>query len=190
MPSRIEPVVSSCCFDLECSALTADFGIILAAVVKGANAEPVVFRLDELNKDWKTKRSNDAPLVRAVADELSKYDILIAHNGVNFDLPFLRTRMLYHGMKAFPEKKVIDPVQIARKRLRLSRNTLARVAGISGAGKKFYIDSELWIKATLDGDIKAMDAIVEHCKQDVALLEGIVHHIKDYSPTFNSWGSA
>ena len=190
MPSRNEPAISSCCFDLVCSALTADFGIILAAVVKGPNEDPVVFRLDEMNKDWKTKRSDDSTVVRAVADELAKYDILIAHNGVNFDLPFLRTRMLYHGMKSFPEKKVIDPVQIARKRLRLSRNTLAKVAGISKAGKKYYTDAEVWIKATLDGDRKSMDEIVEHCKQDVILLERIVHHIKDYSPTFNAWGSA
>jgi hypothetical protein len=92
-------------FDIETSHLCADFGVILCAAVKPhiKGAKPEVFRGDELNPDWDTKRSNDKPVVRSLLDALNDYDVLIAHNGLKFDLPFIRTRLAKWNLKPLPE---------------------------------------------------------------------------------------
>lgn len=182
-------MISIATFDLETTSLNADFGIILCGVVKGAGQEAVVLRGDELNKKWDTKRSDDRATVSAIVEELSKYDILIAHNGLNYDLPFLRTRMAKHGMPALRSFKLVDPVQVARRSLRMSGNSLERIADFLGCNTKTTVDGSLWLQAALDGDRAAMQKIVDHCVEDVKMLEAIVDAVKGYSPTFNSKGS-
>src|SRR5262245_25969982 len=106
--------ISCCCFDLETTNLAGDFGIILCAVIKPAHAGSRIFRADRLRKSWLTRRSNDRAILRAVVEELSNYDIWVAHNGARFDVPFLRTRLLRWSMPPLPNKKLIDPVLLAR----------------------------------------------------------------------------
>lgn len=182
-------MIDSCCFDLETSSLNADFGIILCAVIKPAKEKEFVFRGDKLNKNWKTKRSDDSAIVRAVADKLQEYDILVGHYAAGFDLPFLRTRMIYHGMQPFKDRKVVDPWKIARNKLKLSSNSLDRITDFVGCNSKSTVSGQLWNEAALDGSRKAMDYIVEHCIQDVLMLEQIVDVVKGYSTNFNAWGS-
>lgn len=176
-------------FDLECSSLNADFGIILCGVIKPQSGEPIVFRSDTLNKKWKTQRSDDSAVVKAIIDELGKYDILCAHNGLKFDLPYLRTRAARWGMPPFHSPKLIDPVLIARRNLRMSYNGLERIADFLGVNTKTRVDGAVWQAASLDGDKAAMDEIVSHCIEDVAMLEVIVSAVKGYCPSFNSKGS-
>lgn len=183
-------MINACCFDLETTGLNADFGIILCAVIKEAGKKPIVFRADKTCKTWKTKRSDDSDIVKAIASELSKYDILIAHNGVCYDLPFLRTRLAKHGLPFFPNKKVIDPVLIARRALRMSGNGLEKICSLLGFNMKTRVDGQLWMKASLDGDVSAMNYIVDHCVADVDMLEKMVDYLKPYCTSFNPWGSS
>lgn len=178
-------------FDIETSHLCADFGVILCAVVKPhmKGAKPEVFRGDELNPDWDTKRSYDKPVVRSLLDALNDYDVLIAHNGLKFDLPFIRTRLAKWNLKPLPEKKLIDPVQIARNKLRMSGNSLDKLASFIQANSKTPVRGDAWLKAALDGCRKSMNYIVEHCIEDVNTLDSIVDMVKPYSTAFNAWGS-
>ena len=112
--------VSCCVFDLETTNLSADFGVILCGVVKPANGRPKVFRADSLNPTWSACRSNDRHVTKAIVAELDRFDIWVAHNGAKFDVPFLRTRLLAHSLPPLPSKKLIDPVLLARNKLRMS----------------------------------------------------------------------
>jgi uncharacterized protein YprB with RNaseH-like and TPR domain len=181
--------VSCCCFDLETTNLSADFGVILCGVVKGSQTEPVTFRADRLNPRWPNRRSNDSHTCKAIVAELDKYDIWVAHNGAKFDVPFLRTRLLKHGLPALPNKKLIDPVLLARNKLRMSWNSLEKVAEHLGVNTKTELRPDQWIKAALDGDKTAMHYIVEHCVADVLVLEKVIGALKIYSGTFNTYGS-
>jgi uncharacterized protein YprB with RNaseH-like and TPR domain len=181
--------VSCCCFDLETTNLCADFGVVLCGVVKPAHGKPLVFRADQLNKNWKTGRSDDSAVVKAIVDELSSHDIWVAHNGARFDVPFLRTRLLRWGLGALPSAKLIDPVFLARNKLRMSFNSLSQVANLLGCNNKTEVQPEVWLKAALDGDKKSMDYIVAHCVADVDVLEQVVGALKVYSTAYNSWGS-
>lgn len=183
-------MITSCCFDIETSSLYPEFGVVLVGVIKPDKGKLKVYRADELNKDWKTRRSNDLEIVKQICDELSKYDILIAHNGQKFDIPFLRSRMSYWNLGQFPNKKVIDPYQIARNKYRLSSNSLAALSEFFQTKvKKSSVPGHIWVKAALDGDKKAMDYIVDHCKRDVLALAELIDIVKAYSSVFNQSGS-
>ena len=187
-------MISSCCFDLETSSLNANFGIVLCAVIKGSDRKkPYVFRGDSYDP-WKNgNRSDDSLLVKDIVSCLNDYDVLVAHNGARFDVPFLRTRLAkWHPSLecgAFPNKKLVDPVLLARSKLRMSSNSLAAIASLIGAGEKTLVDGDVWMRAALDGDSEAMDIIVKHCIIDVDILEKVADAVKPYCSAFNTYGS-
>jgi uncharacterized protein YprB with RNaseH-like and TPR domain len=181
--------VSCACFDLETTNLSADFGVVLCGVVKPAHAEAIIFRADRLNRNWRQRRSDDRAVIRAIVDELDNYDIWVAHNGARFDVPFLRARLAALHMPTLPTKKLIDPVLLARNKLRLSYNSLDAIASMLGVNTKTVVEGKQWLRAALDGDTRAMNYIVEHCVQDVLVLEKVVGALKAYSGTYNSYGS-
>lgn len=183
-------MISACSFDLETSSLDGDWGIILCAVIKPAGQKGKLFRIDELSKDWvRGKRSNDKPLVEAIVKELSRYDVVAAHFGSMFDFPFLRTRMLAHGMPPLPKQKLIDPWSVAKKNLKFKRNSLDSITSLLGCNSKTSVDQAVWRKAMFDGDRKALKYISDHCLADCEMLEQVVIKLKGYCTTFNCWGS-
>lgn len=189
--SRRTGQIRCCAFDLETTSLNADFGVVLCGVVLPGHdgAKPKIFRADHLNKDWQKCRSDDRAVVKAIVEELRNYDVWIAHNGLKFDVPFLRTRLLAHDLPPLPNNKLIDPLQLARSKLRMSWNSLEKLAQHLGCNQKTQVDGEHWLRAALDGDRKSMNYIVDHCIKDVIVLDDVVGALKAYSSTINSWGS-
>ena len=177
-------------FDLETTNLNADFGVVLCGVIKPAGGESKVFRGDKISPTkWKNKRSDDSETVKAIVDELCKYDIWIAHNGDRFDVPYLRTRLAKWKLPPLPTTKLLDPVYLARNKLKMSYNSLEKIAEFLGVCSKTEVSSDMWLRASLDGDIQAMNYIVTHCLEDVITLEKVVGYLKGYSTQLNSWGS-
>lgn len=189
MPKSERLQITCAAFDLETTHLNADFGVLLCAVVKPSGGEPIVFRADKLNKRWRTNRSDDSAIIKATVEELSKWDIWIAHNGAKFDVPWLRTRLAKHGLPPLPSKKLLDPVQLARNKLKMSYNSLDKLATFLGVNSKTEVEPDHWLRASLDGDKEAMDYVVQHCVEDVLTLEKIVGVLKEYSSNLNTWGS-
>ena len=178
MVKQSEPMITSAAFDLETSSLNADFGIVLCAVVKPAGGKPIVFRADELNKKWKTRRSDDSAIVSAVAEELQKYDLLAGHNAAYFDIPFLQSRLSRWGLPLMPKMRLIDPWWIIRRQLKLSSNSLERASDFLGFNQKTPVSGQVWMQAYLDGNLDAMSEIVKHCIADVDMLEELVRKVK------------
>lgn len=177
--------------DIETSGLNAGFGVVLCAVVKlyGPD-ERKIFRADEY-EPWKTgQRANDAPLLRDILSCLEDADIIIAHNGLKFDLPFLRTRAVIHGLPPVNFQKIIDPVQLARQHFRFAGNSLDSISKTIGTQeKKTPLSPEVWQRATLNGDADAMETIVTHCVADVDVLEEICWKLRGYIRTIDRAGS-
>ena len=186
-------MVTTAVFDLETSDLSADSGIILCGVIKSSEQKKeIIFRSDELNKDWaKGRRGNDKETTKRILDVLKNHDVLVAHNGTRFDLPFLRTRALRWGLDPLKEVKIVDPLSLAWRKLRLKSNRLGSLQDYLGVGvKKTPLDMSLWMRAILDGDAEAMDAIVHHCVMDVRVLEGVFNVVKPYVRILDDRGSA
>lgn len=174
-------------FDIETSALSANFGIVLCAVVKPWQGEPKTYRLDQIPGP---RRSDDSKLISAIITELNQYMILIAHNGVKFDRVFLNTRATLHGLPLLnPKGNMIDPVVLARKYLRMSYNGLDTIAQyLQTEHQKTPVLGHLWVQAVIDRDEAAMDEIVKHCVEDVYVLEEVANKMVPFVSKINEWG--
>jgi len=175
------------CFDLETSSLSADFGVVLCGVVKPWQGKARVYRIDELAGDVP---SDDHLVVAALIEALSQYDILVAHNGVRFDRPYLNTRALKWGLPLLnPFGKIIDPVQHARRYLRMGGNSLANVAKTITKHQKSSVDGNVWVRAAMDRDKEAMDTVVKHCIKDVVVLEAVTERLRPFIKKIDERGS-
>ena len=190
---KTSSLISTAIFDLETSALEGDRGIILCCSVESSD-EPgkiVTIRTDETNPRWdEGKRGDDRETVKQIVKILSQHDVLVAHNGNRFDVPFLRTRLLRWGLKRFPDIKLVDPCYIAFRKFRLRNNSLAVVSDHVGVkDRKTPLDMSVWAKAILDGDKRAMNKIVEHCEADIRVLAGVLEVVKPYIKVLDDRGS-
>ena len=175
-------------FDLETSSLKANFGVVLCGVVKPIGGEFRVFRLDNFTDKW----SNDSPLVETLINELSSPLVLVAHNGVRFDRPFLNARATRWDIPPLtPRGRIIDPVVLARKHFAMSWNGLESLSVfLQTEHRKSPVDGELWLRAILDHDELALDEIVAHCINDVLVLEEVVTKLQPFIGKIQEWGSA
>lgn len=186
-------MIKTCVFDLETSALEGDRGIILCAVMQSSVfKKPIVIRTDDTNPRWSEgRRGDDSRTVKQIAAVLADHDVLVAHNGSRFDLPFLRTRMARWGMKRLPDMKLVDPCSIAWRKFRLRSNSLGAIADHIGlSDKKTPLDMSTWADAILNGTRSAMNLIVEHCIADVRVLEGVLELVKPFVKILDDRGSS
>lgn len=186
-------MISTAIFDLETSDLAGDRGIILCGCIKSSKQKKIItIRTDDTNPDWGTgKRGNDRETVKQIAEVLEDHDVLVAHNGSRFDMPFLRTRMARWKMRRLPDIKIVDPLSIAWRKLRLTRNSLGNIADHIGIeDKKTPLDMSVWMDAILNGTRASMNKIVEHCEADVVVLAGVLELVKPYVKLLDDKGSA
>lgn len=186
-------MLSTCVFDLETSALEGDKGVILCACSKSSEVKGVkIIRTDLTSKGWaRGFRGDDQETCKQVVAELVKHDIIVAHNGSRFDVPFLRTRLLHWGMPRLPDIKLVDPCSIAYRKLRLRSNSLGVILDHLGVKeRKTPLDMSVWADAVQNGSKPAMDLIVEHCIMDVKVLDAVLNAMKPYIKVLDDRGSS
>lgn len=188
-------MISTLILDIETTDLAADRGVILCACYESSKNPGVIVTLrnDLMNaKDWRRGvRSNDKELVKELRKVIHAHDVIVAHNGHKFDLPFIRTRGLRWKLKPLKEPKTVDPLQIAWRKFRLRSNSLGAISSYLGIkDRKTPLDLGVWAKAMLDGDTRSMDLIVKHCVADIKVLAGVLPHVKPFIKILDDRGSA
>ena len=187
-------MISTLILDLETTDLDADRAVILCASYESSEepGEIQTIRQDKTNPAWKKGiRGDDRELVKQVCKLVRDHDVVVAHNGSRFDIPMLRTRALRWGLAPLREVKLVDPCSIAWRKFKLRSNSLGRIADFVGIrDKKTPLDMSLWMEATLNGDPKAMDKIVEHCEADIRVLRGILDFVKPFVKIIDDRGSS
>ena len=135
---------------------------------------------DEVNTVRWDKFKDDKALLEVFINELNKSDGIVAHNGDMFDLPWIRTRALFHGLEMYPKYNSIDTLKIARYKHRFPSNRLDDLGNYLGLGRKIKTDRELWVR-TIEGNEKeslnALNEMIEYCEQDVLLLEAVYNKL-------------
>lgn len=116
---------------------------------------------------------------------LNEADCLVAHNGDHFDLRYLKTRMLFHGLSAVPPITSIDTYKVAKSQFMMNSNKLDYIGGLLGLGHKKSTPHGLWLDV-LRGDPKAIKIMVEYNKRDVTLLEDVFKKLQPYIPNHMS----
>lgn len=162
-------------WDLECSGLNANGGVILCcSIVNASTLEKVkTFRIDQY-KGYRKDTLNDLPLVIDLVEYLNEADAWVTYYGARFDVPFLTTRVVHWNAQGadipLPANiPHIDLWRTARNKLKLHSNRLASVTQLLGHGDKTPLDLPVWLRAA-GGHKPSMDYIVEHCEVDAKIL--------------------
>jgi len=119
------------------------------------------------------KNQSDKKLLQEFIKVANQADELVGHNGDKFDLPWVRTRCLYHRIELFPKYVTIDTLKLSRRQFRFNSNRLDYIASFLGIGKKIKTDFNLWKDIVLNKCEKSMAKMIDYCKQDVKLLEQV-----------------
>lgn len=129
---------------------------------------------------------NDLAVVQSVQEEINEADAVVAHNGDNFDLPWVRTRGIYHKLVPQAPAIQIDTRKIAKRVFNFNSNRLVYLAEFLKLGKKIKTEFELW-KDVDAGDEKALTKMVRYNRRDVVLLERVYKVLLPYvSPQINA----
>lgn len=164
-------------WDLETSNLSASFGSIICAGFKTVGeGKPVVLDISQYSGDI---LQAEKKLVKDLSEVLLDADCWLTWFGTYFDIPYLNTRLLYHNLPVLPANFAhIDGWKTAKNRLKLGNNRLNTVQQFLNLDdEKTHIKGEMWILA-LSGNKKAMKYLVDHCYQDVLVLEQAYERLK------------
>jgi len=124
----------------------------------------------------------DKELIHKFVDIMNDCDQICGHNGDNFDIKWINTRALYHGIKSMPEITSIDTLKISRSKLKLPSNKLDEIAKYFGLGKKIeHRGMPMWEDIIERNSRTAMKEMVDYCKMDVKLLEDVYLLLEGFS---------
>lgn len=107
-------------------------------------------------------------------------DEIVYHNGDRFDLPWIRSRCIFHGLEPMPRYKTIDTLQWARRNFLFNSNKLDYIAKYLGLGGKLKTEFGLWKRIVLDKESKALSQMSTYCKRDVELLQNVWKKMEGY----------
>lgn len=119
------------------------------------------------------EQQDDKAILEAFLEDAHAADEIVAHNGDKFDLPWIKTRCLHHGLQTFPKYNTIDTLQWARRNFYFNSNRLNYLGKFLGIGGKIETHFGLWKAVVLDNDRDQLAKMVRYNKRDVGLLEQV-----------------
>lgn len=130
--------------------------------------------------DYKAGDNNDYNIVKSLWEVLDSADIIIAHNGIKFDLAYANTRFACHGLGMPSPYKVVDTLAVAKKYFRFPANSLKELIAFFGFEEdKMDNSMDTWIKC-MNGDADAWNYMVEYNKRDITTLENVYLKLRPY----------
>jgi hypothetical protein len=121
--------------------------------------------------DFKDK--TDKSICQVIWDLMDEADIVVAHNGIQFDNKTSNARFAAHGMPPPSTFRTIDTLRVARSAFKFNSNKLNDLCEHLNIGSKVKTGGfELWL-ACISGDKKAYKKMGTYNKRDVELLEKV-----------------
>lgn len=131
-------------------------------------------------KGYKKGVLSDKEISKDLWNIVDSSDILVVQNGKKFDIKYMNTRFLFHGLNAPSQYKVVDTLTEARKYLRLTSNSLDDVSAYYGLGRKLEHEGfPLW-KKCMAGDKQAWGKMKKYNAHDVLLTESWYLKLRPY----------
>lgn len=120
-----------------------------------------------------SKGKSDRALVGKISKIFNKADVLVAHNGDQFDIKKVHARMVYHGMKPPKIHASVDTKKVAKKHFRFNGNGLNDLGQFLKLGtKEANPGFRMWL-GCLFGKKDSWADMIRYNKQDVRLLEKV-----------------
>jgi uncharacterized protein YprB with RNaseH-like and TPR domain/predicted RNA-binding Zn-ribbon protein involved in translation (DUF1610 family) len=154
---------------------------IICICYKWADDEKIYSLTWDANQD-------DKKMLEQFVQIANEADELVGHNGDKYDLAWVKTRCLYHGIPMFPNYVTIDTLKQARSKFKFNSNKLDYIGKFLGLGEKIHTSFNLWKDIVLNKDKQALEDMVTYCKGDVELLEKIYNKMSSYFPHKTHFG--
>lgn len=137
---------------------------------------------------WKPKRRNnrfsvpytDKYLVKEFAKIAEEADIIVGHNGDNFDKKWINTRLAYYGFPTLEHVLTEDTLKQVRQQFRLPSFRLDFVCKYFNIPGKLSTVTGLWQKIVFEDKPEYLDEMVAYCDQDVLILDQLYKRIYPY----------
>lgn len=129
---------------------------------------------------YKAGTEDDRELVEDLWKLWNEADIIVGHNGDNFDVKKVKARMLQHVMIPTSPYRTVDTLKILKREFGLTSNKLDYAAKfLFGEGKIDTGGIDLW-RGCLHGDLDAWKLMLDYNKTDVNLLERVYKRIRSW----------
>lgn len=133
--------------------------------------------------NYKPGSEDDSDVIRKLRQLFDEADIVVAHNGNNFDQKKTNARIAYWGMSPPAPYKQVDTLQAARRYFKFTSNKLDDLGEFLGVGRKLDTGgAKLW-KGCMAGVAKDWKQMENYNKQDVVLLEKVYLKLKPWMTT-------
>src|SRR6267143_1576772 len=161
--------------DIETTSLEADAGVLVSAGLMSDTG-----RSEYLEA---RRTSQERSLLSKLSRRLEGYDVMITWNGRSFDIPFLTTRLMKHGLdpRSILRKSHIDLADVVKSRLRLTFTYLDHVCDFFQIDRKkgpMGLDVPHLFVRGLEGYRKALASIREHCLDDLRATRQVFLKLK------------
>src|SRR2546425_10507420 len=161
--------------DIETTSLEADAGVLI-----GAGLMSDAGRGEYLEA---RRTSEEKSLLSKLSKHLEIYDVMVTWNGRSFDIPFLTTRLMKHGLdpRPFLRNPHIDLADVVKSRLRLTFTYLYHVCDFFQIDRKkgpMGLDVPHLYVLVVEGDRQARALIQEHCLDDLRATRQIFLKLK------------
>lgn len=156
--------------DIETTGTAADTGLVTAyALLEGG-------RPPKLHSRFIAGPADEGPALRDLFARLRPTDRIVVWRGRAYDVPFLVTRALKHGLDASPllRAKVVDVAEFAEKNMRLDRTSQSNLCRFLSIEKNTELTGDQMPMKFLEylgsKDRARAREILIHCEDDVRSL--------------------
>jgi len=131
--------------------------------------------------DWGLNKQCDKKIVETLIKEFDKADEIVAHNGDRFDIKWVKSRAIYHGLEMRSNYRSIDTLKLAKSNLNLPSYSLKELCKYYGLPQKIDAGGiETWQKIQFEKDQEALDHLLFYGDGDIISLEAVFQKLRPY----------
>lgn len=134
-------------------------------------------KITDDKKRFKKDFRDDYIVAKKLHELMTEADVIVAHNGDNFDIKHANVLFKKHGLGPIPPQKSVDTLKVARKYFAFPGNSLDSLA--KRFGNKGKIEKPNWTKMT-EGDPYHINKGARYCINDVDVLAFVLKELKPY----------
>ena len=123
---------------------------------------------------------NEKALVTSLWELLNEADIVIAHNGNQFDIKYINGRFLEHEIQPPDKYQVVDTLLVARSKFKFNSNKLNDLGTKLKLGQKVTTGGFALWKGCMEDDQKSWKLMAKYNKQDVVLLRQVYYRLRPW----------
>lgn len=155
-----------CIYDIEATSLNGSFGRLLCVGTKFID-EPDVKIIES------PRLKDEKKALIALENTFNNANIIAGWNSKDYDFRFIQQRRAVLGLPPARRPMHIDLMWIHKYHLRSAGHSLKRAGEDLGCKvSKYDVPVQRWTEAA-EGEAKAFNEIVKHCKEDVKLTEEV-----------------